>query len=125
MPGLSIPIGGGRTLGGGPPLTGGVPPATIAQTAYGAGSAQGSGPGGIQHHHTVSIVWGTSLALLVFIRWSLPGERKRLFDLTVANIILVDIAWAGAGLWSRQKLMTGPASGVGHGTAVAVKALTP
>jgi hypothetical protein len=78
MAGLSIGIGGGRSLGGGVAggalgQTGG---ATIAQTAYGAGSTPVTGGGGVEHWHVFMGAQVAALAWLVFLRWSLPSGRK-------------------------------------------------
>lgn len=70
MPGLSAGIGGGLRFGG---TLGGAPPATIAQTAYGMGSAPVSNPSGVQDWHLGVAVGVAGFVWLAFIRWSLPG----------------------------------------------------
>ena len=73
MPGLSIGIGGGQRIGGGSSL-GQQGPATIAQTAYGAGSTPVKG--GIEHWHAFIGIQVAAIAWLAFLRWSLPSGGK-------------------------------------------------
>ena len=68
MPGLNIGVGGGLRVG--PSLSS--PAATVASTAYGAGSATES-PSGVQPWHLGVTVGVAGLAWLVFLRFSLPG----------------------------------------------------
>lgn len=74
MAGLSIGIGGGQRIGGGSALgqTGG---ATIAQTAYGAGTSPVQG-GGIEHWHVFIGAQAAAIAWLLFLRWSLPSGKR-------------------------------------------------
>ncbi len=69
MSGLNVGIGGGLRLGG---TLGGGPPATIAQTAYGTGSAPVE-QSGVQGWHLGVSVGVAGFLWLAFIRWSLPG----------------------------------------------------
>lgn len=77
MAGLAIKIGGGNAIGATSRLgqTGG---ATVAQTAYGAGSAPVQKGGGVEHWQIFVGVQTAALAWLVFLRWSLPsgGSKK-------------------------------------------------
>lgn len=76
MAGLKINIGGGNAIGSNSRLgqTGG---ATIAQTAYGAGSAPVQKGGGVEHWQVFVGVQAAALAWLVFLRWSLPSGSKK------------------------------------------------
>jgi hypothetical protein len=75
MGGLNIPIGGLGARTGvklGPSLSG--PAATIAQVAYGQGSAPSTTDNeGIEAYHLAIAVPVVALAWLAFLRWSLPG----------------------------------------------------
>ena len=75
MPGLAIRIGGGQAIGSSTRLgqQGG---ATVAQTAYGAGSAPDQGSGGVEHWHLFIGAQVAALAWLAFLRWSLPSGGK-------------------------------------------------
>ena len=72
MAGLNLGVGGGIRIGGSP---GRAAPATIAETAYGAGSSPGtpSGSGKMQTGHVATAVPVAAVAWLAFLRWSLPG----------------------------------------------------
>lgn len=76
MAGLRINVGGGNAVGSSSRLgqTGG---ATIAQTAYGAGSAPVDKGRGVEHWQVFIGVQVAAVVWLGFLRWSLPsGGRK-------------------------------------------------
>lgn len=122
MPGLSIPIGGGRMLGGASfPATA---PATIAQTAYGAGATEPQ-RNAIETGHVVMGAGVASLAFLVFLRHSLPREQRSDFDLVMVMAIPGLILYGAAGVWARRRLRYDRAEGLPHGAALFVKTVTP
>lgn len=49
---------------------------------------------------------------------------KKTFDLVLMEVTGILILWGGLSMWSRRRLMEGPDSGVLHGTAKVVKAVT-
>lgn len=49
---------------------------------------------------------------------------KRTFDLVLMETVGILVVWGGLSMWSRRRLMSGPRSGVLHGTAKVVKAVT-
>lgn len=74
--GLAIKIGGGQAIGSTTRLgqSGG---ATIAQTAYGAGSAPVQKGRGVEHYQVFIGVQVAAVAWLAFLRWSLPSGSRR------------------------------------------------
>lgn len=50
--------------------------------------------------------------------------NKKTFDLILGEVTGILILWGGLSMWSRRRLMDGPNSGVVHGTAKVVKAVT-
>lgn len=124
MPGLSIGLGGGRSVGGGGGL-GGAAGATIAQTAYGAGSTTPSGGGGWQGHQSAMAVGVASAVFLGFLYWAGGSTERGVFRFNVLMAVPGLAFYGFLGIWARQRLIVGPASGGLHGTAVVVKALTP
>jgi hypothetical protein len=70
MPGLNLGIGGGVRFGGAGATIAQAPPATISQIQ--AGSADGSSSG--VAHWQLGVGFACfSTAMLVFLRWTLPG----------------------------------------------------
>jgi hypothetical protein len=125
MPGLIVPIGGGRFLGSGSsPGLSASGPATIAQTAYGAGDTSSSASG-VETWHVVTGSAVASLAFLAVIRHSLPGPRKQVFDLIILVAAPVAVMYGTVGVWARKRLNYDAPTGVLHGAAAVVKALTP
>ena len=69
MAGLKLGVGGGLSLGSSLSQ----PAATIAQTAYGAGSSPTDAySGGLQSWHLAVAVPVLAVGWLAFLRWSLP-----------------------------------------------------
>lgn len=75
MAGLNVNVGGGRSIGSTGRLSQGAP-ATIAQTAYGAGSAVNTDSNSVQHWHVFMGAQVAAVAWLAFLRWSLPSGRR-------------------------------------------------
>ena len=75
---MNLGLGGGVRIGNSGNLRLGSslkqPPATIAQTAYGAGSTPVKG--GIEHWHAFIGIQAAAIAWLLFLRWSLPSGGK-------------------------------------------------
>lgn len=123
MPGLSIPVGGGRVLG--TPNFAQSSPATIAQTAYGAQSAPVQGGGGIETGHVVMGAAAASVLFLAFVRHSLPAGQRSTFDLVATMALPGLVIYGAAGIWARRRLRYDAAAGIPHGAALFVKAVTP
>ena len=69
MAGLNLNLGGGLKLGN----SLGAPAATVAQSAYGAGSSPNSASSsGVQSWHLATAVPVVAVTWLAFLRWSLP-----------------------------------------------------
>ena len=72
MSGLNLGFGGGVKFGGAGSTIAQAPPASIAQVAYGGGSAEVA-PSGVQYWH-IGVGCGVTCTLLLWlIRYTLPG----------------------------------------------------
>ena len=106
MSGLKLGVGGGLRLGGVPATA---QPATIAQTAYGGGSAP-TDNGGLQFGHYATAVPTASLLFLTWVRWSLPQGDKHRFDMSVAVVVGTIGVLAGARLVAHRHIAEGSSS---------------